>query len=146
MVGGSIADGRRHHRRWSASPLGALRGRPEGLRRGPGRGPSVRAPGPSGGPGETFFGFFRKPPCAAAADVIYYAPVRHPARGASRSLRRHGAKSARPDGCDPRGGSAGRGAEHEREKLVRAGAARSRRRDERFFFSESLILAQNERW
>ena len=54
-------------------------------------------------------------------------------------------------------GAAGRDAEHEREERTREkgsvrGAARNphmrgtRKRNEAKFFSESLILAQNERW
>ena len=78
--------------------------------------------------------------------MIDYASVRHPVRGASRSLRRHGAKSADPKEDPPERGSAGRDAEHERGE-ARAGPGREAgaKRDERFF-SESLILAQNERW
>ena len=81
----------------------------------------------------TFFTFFLKPPCAGPGDLINYTPVRHPPGGATRSLRRDGAKSACPKE-DPRGGSAGRDAEHEEEMLVRAGAERSRREEQTFFF------------
>ena len=88
--------------------------------------------------------FFRKPPCAASAGLVYYVPVR--LRGGPRSLRTDGAKSADPKEDPPRRGSAGRDAEHEIVD-ARAGSGREAgaKRDERFF-SESLILAQNERW
>ena len=105
--------------------------------------------------------FLRKlsfPPCAAPRDLIHYVLVRHPtghgpAGSGSRSLRRDGARRARfGRGSE---GAAGRDAGHERERtrekgLVRdAGAFRQaggRERNETKFFSESLILAQNERW
>ena len=48
---------------------------------------------------------------------------------------------------DPPEGDPPEGTRNTREeKLVRAGAERSWRQENQRFFSESLILAQNERW
>ena len=68
-------------------------------------------------------------------------------------MRRDGARRARfGRGSE---GAAGRDAGHERERTREKGSVRGagafrqaggRERDEAKFFSESLILAQNERW
>ena len=93
-----------------------------------------------------FFLFFSETPLRGVWGFDILCTRSPPPRGASRSLKRHGAKSADPKEDPPRRGSAGRDAEHEIVD-ARAGSGREAgaKRDERFF-SESLILAQNERW
>ena len=99
------------------------------------------------GRSENFFEFFL-PTLLRGGGGFDTLCTRSPPIGVSGSiLEKRWCQERGPEGRSPARGSAGRDAEHERRE-ARAGRGRevpaSRRTN--VFFSESLILAQNERW
>ena len=101
-------------------------------------------PGAPGGRSGNFFHFFSQTPLRGSGGFDKLCTRSPPPRGRDSILEKRWCQERGPEGGSPRG-SAGRDAEHERRE-ARAGRGREVPAKNERFFSESLILAQNERW